>query len=218
MTPIEDAAGAVRRGELVVFPTDTVYGIAARPDDPSATARLFEAKGRSRGLSLPVLVANVEVARTLGRFDDRADRLCGLWPGALTIVLPRTDVSRLWELGDDVETIGLRAPRHPLATAVLLAAGPLATTSANRSGEPPARTCDDLHEAFGDAVAVYLCQDDPAESTTGRARSGAASTVVDLAHVGARIVQAGGVDPSRIAELLGHEVPLLDSPSSGPSG
>jgi L-threonylcarbamoyladenylate synthase len=210
MTPIEDAADAVRRGELIVFPTDTVYGIAARPDDPSATERLFEAKRRPRELSLPVLVASLEVAHTLGRFDDRADRLCVLWPGALTIVLPRTDVSRPWNLGADRDTIGLRAPRNPLATAVLLAAGPLATTSANRSGEPPARTCDDLHQAFGDSVAVYLCQDDPAGN--------AVSTVLDLAHGGARIVRAGAVEARRIAELLGDEVPLLDSPSSGPSG
>ena len=211
MTPIEDAADAVRRGELIVFPTDTVYGIAARPDDPSATARLFQAKGRPRKLALPVLVATAEVAQTLARFDDRADRLCDLWPGALTIVLPRTDVSRPWELGGDADTIGLRAPRHPLATAILLAAGALATTSANRSSEPPARNCDDLHDAFGDSVAVYLCQDDPARRT----RSGAASTVVDLAHGGARIVRTGGVDANTIAEVLGEEVPLLDSPSSG---
>jgi L-threonylcarbamoyladenylate synthase len=211
MTPIEDAADAARRGELIVFPTDTVYGIATRPDDPSATARLFKTKHRPRERSLPILVANVEVARTLARFDDRADRLCGLWPGAMTMVLPRTDVSRPWELGGDGATIGVRAPRHPLATAVLLAAGPLATTSANRSGAPPARTCDELHDAFGDSVAVYLCQDDPAD-TIG---SGASSTVVDLAHDGARIVRAGGVDARTIAELLGDEVPLLDSPSSG---
>ncbi|MEP6973466.1 MAG: L-threonylcarbamoyladenylate synthase [Actinomycetota bacterium] len=207
MTPIDDAAEAVRRGELIVFPTDTVYGIATRPDDPSATARLFEAKRRARELSLPVLVTNVDVARTLARFDDRADRLCGLWPGALTIVLPRTDLSRSWELGADAGTIGLRVPRHPLALAVLLAAGPLATTSANLSSAPPARTCDDLHEAFGDSVAVYLCEDAVA--------AGVASTVVDLAHGGARIVRAGGVDERRLEELLGEEVPLLDSPPSG---
>jgi tRNA threonylcarbamoyl adenosine modification protein (Sua5/YciO/YrdC/YwlC family) len=171
---------------------------------------LFEVKGRSRELSLPVLVANAEAAETLAHFDDRADRLRGLWPGALTIVLPRTDVSRSWELGGDGDTIGLRAPRHLLATSVLLAAGPLATTSANRSGEPPARTCEDLQQAFGDSVAVYLCRNDPA----GRAGSDAASTVIDLAHGDARIIREGGVDPLRIAELLGGEVPLLDSPSS----
>lgn len=214
MTPIEDAADAVRRGELIVFPTDTVYGIAARPDDPSATARLFEAKHRRRELPLPVLVTNVEEAHALARFDDRADRLCGLWPGGLTIVLPRSDVSRPWELGGDPDTIALRAPRHPLAAAVLLAAGPLATTSANRSGELPARTCDDLHQAFGDSVAVYLCQEDTATS----ASRGRASTVLDLAHGDARIVRTGAVDARRIAELLGEEVPLLDSPSSSPSG
>jgi L-threonylcarbamoyladenylate synthase len=211
VTPIEAAAAAVGRGDLIVFPTDTVYGIAARPDDASATARLFEAKHRRRERSLPVLVANVEDARTLARFDDRADRLVRLWPGALTIVLPRTDVSRSWDLGGDPHTIAVRAPRHPLATAVLLATGPLATTSANRSGEPPARTCDDLHRAFGDSVAVYLCRDDTATSAT----SGAASTVVDLTHDGARIVRSGEVDARTIAELLGDEVPLLDSPSSG---
>ena len=211
MTPIEDAADAVRRGELIVFPTDTVYGIAARPDDPFATTRLFEAKRRPRDLSLPVLVANADVARVLARFGSRADRLCRLWPGALTIVLPRTDASRAWELGRDKDTIALRVPRHPLAAAVLLAAGPLATSSANRSSEPPARTCDDLHQAFGDSVAIYLCQDDPARSE----RSDAASTVVDLAHGRARIVRTGGVDARTIAELLGDEGPLLDSPSSG---
>ena len=150
MTAIEDAADAVRRGELIVFPTDTVYGIAARSDDPSATGKLFEAKRRSRELPLPVLVADVEVARTLAHFDDRADRVSVLWPGALTMVLPRTNLSRSWELGGDAQTIGLRVPRHPLAMAILWAAGPLATTSANVSSAPPARTCDDLHEAFGE--------------------------------------------------------------------
>ena len=210
MTPIEDAVNAVRRGELIVFPTDTVYGIAARPDDPSATAKLFEAKSRPRGLALPVLVANAEVARTLARFDERADRLCGLWPGALTMVLLRSDVSRPWGLGGDADTIGLRVPRHSLAAAVLSAAGPLATTSANRSSEPPIRTCDDLHEAFGDSVSVYLCQEETGRSVS----SGTASTVVDLAHGRARIVRAGGTDLRKIAEFLGDEVPLLDSPTS----
>ena len=79
--PVEDAVAAARRGELIVFPTDTVYGIATRPDDPAATARLFDAKHRPRDLTLPVLVGNTTQGRAIARFDDRAERLAqALWP------------------------------------------------------------------------------------------------------------------------------------------
>jgi L-threonylcarbamoyladenylate synthase len=206
--PIADAAAAVRRGELIVFPTDTVYGIGATPHDPAATGRLFDAKRRPRGLTLPVLAATLDEARTLARFDDRAECLAAaLWPGPLTIVLPRTRFSRAWDLGGDAATIGVRVPSHPLALAVLAATGPLATTSANLSGEPPAATCDELHAAFGDLVAVYLCEEPPL--------AGAASTVIDLANPDARLLRAGKVDADHIAELLGREAPLLDSPPPG---
>ena len=123
------------------------------------------------------------------------------------MVLPRTDASTGWDLGGDGHTIGVRVPSHPLALAVLAAAGPLATTSANRSGEPPAVTCDELHAAFGDGVTVYLCQEQPL--------SGAASTVVDLTHPDVRVLRAGGVDAGRIEQLLGGGAPLLDSPPPG---
>ncbi len=205
MSPIEEAAAAALRGELVVFPTDTVYGLATRPDDPGATDRSFEAKRRPRHLSLPILVASTEEARTVGHFDERAERLVTLWPGALTVVVPRAPASRSWQLGDEADTVGVRVPRHPLALAVLKASGPLAVTSANISGGSPAPTCDELHAIFGDLVAVYLCQDEPLE--------GVASTVVDLAHGAARLVRAGALDPARIIELLGSEAPLLDSRS-----
>jgi tRNA threonylcarbamoyl adenosine modification protein (Sua5/YciO/YrdC/YwlC family) len=206
--PIADAVAAVRRGELIVFPTDTVYGIGAAPHDPIATARLFAAKHRPRDLTLPVLTATIEVARTLGRFDARAERLAtALWPGALTLVLARTLVSRTWDLGSHAGTIGVRVPSHPLAFAVLSAAGPVATTSANRSGAPPGRTCDELHAEFADLVAVYLCQEEPLE--------GSASTVVDLTRADARILRTGSVDADHIAQLLGGPAPLLDSPPPG---
>jgi tRNA threonylcarbamoyl adenosine modification protein (Sua5/YciO/YrdC/YwlC family) len=202
--PIADAAAAAAGGGLVVFPTDTVYGIGTRPDDPLATARLFAAKGRPGDLTLPVLVATTAEARSVAVFDDRAEALAeACWPGALTLVLPRTEAAHEWDLGGDPETVGVRIPDHPLAREVLGRTGPLAVTSANRSGEPPATSCDQLEAAFGDRVAVYLCQDDPLE--------GLASTVVDLAHGDARILRAGEVTAERIAGLLAGEGALLDS-------
>jgi len=202
--PVSEAADAARAGRLIVLPTDTVYGIGTRPDDPAATERLFDAKARPSDLELPILAATAAEARTLARFDARADRLAGAcWPGALTLVLPRTGVSTGWELGGDPATVGVRVPHHPLALAVLAATGPLAVTSANRSGAPPARTCDDLQAAFGDAVDVYLCQDEPLE--------GMASSVVDLAHGSARLLRAGSVASEAIERFLPGEGPLLDS-------
>jgi L-threonylcarbamoyladenylate synthase len=191
--PVADAVAATRRGELVVFPTDTVYGIAARPDDPAATARVFEAKQRPSGLMLPILVASVAEARAVAQLDDRAERLAAaLWPGALTIVVPRARRSRDWDLGGDPASIGIRIPEHRLARAVL-DAGPLATTSANRSGEGPATTCEELHEVFGDAVAVYLCDERPL--------LGRASTVVSLLDPTTAILRAGDIDPAVVERL-----------------
>ncbi|HET9671819.1 MAG TPA: L-threonylcarbamoyladenylate synthase [Actinomycetota bacterium] len=204
--PIEEAAAAALRGDLIVIPTDTVYGIGTRPDDREATARLFEAKRRPERLELPILVATVADARDVASFDERADRLAAAcWPGPLTLVLPRTGRSAAWELGGDPATVGVRVPRDPLALAVLARAGPLAVTSANRSGRPPARTCDELRAAFGDAVAVTLCRDEPL--------GGPASTVLDLAHGRARILRAGRIDAAALGALLPEE-PLLDSPTS----
>jgi L-threonylcarbamoyladenylate synthase len=203
VTPIDDAVAATRDGELVVFPPDTVYGIGTRPDDPAATSRLFEAKGRPPDSALPILVGTIDAARTVGRFDARAERLATLWPGALTLILPRADRSLTWQLGGDPVSVGIRVPRHLLVGALLEGAGPLAVSSANRSGEPPARTCDELRAAFGELVAVYLCQDEPLVGT--------ASTVVDLTGEEARLVRPGALDPRRIDELLGSQAPLLDS-------
>jgi tRNA threonylcarbamoyl adenosine modification protein (Sua5/YciO/YrdC/YwlC family) len=151
------------------------------------------------------LAASVEAARAVARFDDRADRVASaLWPGALTLILPRTETSAPWELGANADSIGVRVPRHPLALALLELTGPLAVTSANLSGRPPAGTCDELQAFFGDQVAVYLCRDEEGD--------GAASTVLDLAHGDARLVRLGGVDADEIAQFLGPGAPLLDSP------
>ncbi len=205
MTAVEDAVDAARRGELIVFPTDTVYALACRPDDPVATSRVFDTKRRPASLTLPVLAPTNAAARALAVFDERAERLvAALWPGDLTIVVPRAALSQRWELGGEPDTIGVRVPRHPLALAVLEATGPLAATSANRSGEAPARTCDELNAAFGDLVSIYLCQEGSLDAEP--------STVIDLAHGDARLIRTGAVDADRLRELLGVEGPLLDSP------
>ena len=204
--PIEAAAQAALDGSLIVLPTDTVYGIGARPDDPSATARLFDAKGRPRELELPVLVPSTEAARRIATFDERAEVLAlRFWAGPVTIVLPRTELARVWDLGGDPTTIGVRMPHEPLALAVLARTGPLAMTSANRSGALTPTACDEIEATFADAVQVYLCAPEPL--------TGSASTVVDLAHGRPSVVRAGAVSERAIAEALRDL-----GPPGGPEG
>jgi L-threonylcarbamoyladenylate synthase len=192
---ISDAVEALRRGELAVLPTDTVYGVAARPDLPEATARLFGAKGRPRDLSLPVLVADREDAARVGELDDRVQRLAErFWPGGLTLVVPRTEASRGWDLGEDRETVGIRVPDHEVTRRILRETGPLAVTSANRSGEPTPPTCQGVRAALGDAVVVYVC-DDPRPP-------GPPSTVVDLTGSEPRVLREGALDPETVLGAL----------------
>lgn len=192
---VAEAAAAALRGGLVVLPTDTVYGIGTRPDDPDATARLFAAKGRPHDLGLPILVATRASAEEVAVFDDRARVLAGrFWPGPLSIVCPRAERSRAWDLGGDAETVAVRVPHHPLSLAVLALTGPLAVTSANRSGAPTPATCDELRGIFGDAVDVYLCQEQPLE--------GRASTVVDVTGPEPTIVRAGDLGGDELRRAL----------------
>jgi L-threonylcarbamoyladenylate synthase len=193
--PVGDAAAAALKGRLIVIPTDTVYGIGTRADDPAATASLFDAKDRPHDLAIAVLVPSSAAAREIASFDERATALAArFWPGPLTLVLPRTEASRRWDLGTDTQTIGLRVPHHPLALAVLAITGPLAVTSANRSGDPTPRECDGLASAFGARVAVYLCQDEPLE--------GNASTVVDATDERLHVLRAGALGETDLLEAL----------------
>jgi L-threonylcarbamoyladenylate synthase len=208
---VADAARALRGAELVVLPTETVYGIACRPDDPAATARLFDAKARPRGLNLAILAASTAEALALTRASPHAAALAGrLWPGPLTMVLARAARTRDWALGEDGGTIGVRVPDLPIALALLARTGPLAVTSANRSGEAPAATREELVAAFGDAVAVYL-------TVGGAPGSGAPSTVIDLTDpLRIRLVRAGPYARDRIAACLsdsGPEPEWVDFPA-----
>jgi tRNA threonylcarbamoyl adenosine modification protein (Sua5/YciO/YrdC/YwlC family) len=184
---------ALDSGGLVVFPTDTVFGVGARPEDPSATAAVFEAKSRPRDLTLPVLVSSIGDARAIAMLDERASSLAGrFWPGGLTLVLPRTEFSWGWNLGANRETVAVRMPDHPVALDLLRRSGPLATTSANRSGKATPRDCDGVRSALGDSVALYLC--------AGPRPAGTASTVVDLTGGEPRVLREGAL---AAADVLG---------------
>lgn len=192
---LDAAAAALASGRLVAFPTDTVYGLAADPRVEGATPAVFAAKRRSRELTLPVLVANLEQARAVASLDRRAVVLAQeYWPGPLTIVLRRTAASSSWDLGEQRASVGVRVPDHPLALELLERAGPLAVTSANISGEAPARDCEEVLRALADHLAVILCW--------GPAPQGRASTVVDLTGERTRVLREGEVSASEIEAAL----------------
>jgi L-threonylcarbamoyladenylate synthase len=191
---IQAAAEALEAGGLVVFPTETVYGIASRPDDEEATARLFEAKRRPLGLNLPVLAQSPPEALELVSPSVVARRLAAaFWPGPLTMVLPRGAPSRGWSLGEATATLGVRVPDHAISLALLKRSGPLASTSANISGIPPLSERAALQQAFGEAVAVYVMIAPGMEIDAGRS-----STVVDLTGRELRVLREGPIDAARL--------------------
>ncbi|MGH2747400.1 MAG: L-threonylcarbamoyladenylate synthase, partial [Actinomycetota bacterium] len=157
MTQVDDALAALRDGRLVVMPTDTVYGVAALLSLEEAVAALFVAKGRPESKAIPVLVGSLEDLEAIAELDERARRVgTALWPGPLTLVLRRRAGFEVDLGGTENETIAVRIPDHPIALELLDRSGPLAVTSANRSGEPPATTPAAARAALGQSVAVYL--------------------------------------------------------------
>jgi L-threonylcarbamoyladenylate synthase len=166
------AARAIRRGEIVGVPTDTVYGLAADPFDEAALDRLYEVKGRGSGKPIAILVASLEQGLLIGAMSDRALELADrYWPGAVTLVVQRLDTAPQW-LGDTSRrTIGLRCPDHAVTLELLQITGPLAVTSANASNGDPAGSAEEAREIFGHDVLTYL---------PGTAGGGAPSTLVDL--------------------------------------
>jgi L-threonylcarbamoyladenylate synthase len=196
---VRAAVDALRAGGLVVLPTETVPGIACRADDPAATARLFDAKRRSKDLGLPVMAATADEALGLAVPNGAARVLAStFWPGPLTIVLERSARSRSWALGDRPDTIALRVPDRRVTLAILAGAGPLAVSSANRSGRPPGSGVDELRGAFGDLVDVYVVA---AEEGTPR-REPAPSTVVDLTCDPFRIARGGPITEAEIMRVV----------------
>src|SRR3989440_10272683 len=154
---IEAAVTAARAGELIVLPTDTVYGIGADAFTPAAVVTMLAAKGRGRNMPPPVLVGTARAAAALvddlGAFGQ--DLIDEFWPGALTLVF-RASPTLMWDLGDTRGTVALRMPLHAVALDVLRQTGPLAVSGASRAGQPAATTAYDAEQQFGEAVSVYL--------------------------------------------------------------
>ena len=192
---LAEAEAALRRGELVVMPTDTVYGIAAEAFDPVAVELLLKAKGRGRDMPPPVLVGTVRAAMALvmDLADVGKDLIDEFWPGGLTIVC-RSSPTLVWDLGETKGTVAVRMPLHQVALDLLKRTGPLAVSSANVSGRPAATTADEAMAQLGDSVAVYLdggpCADD------------VPSTIVDLTGSVPRLLRQGVITVERLREVI----------------
>lgn len=157
LTGMRLARVAIGRGELVVLPTDTVYGVAADAFNPDAVAKLIEAKGRDRSSPPPVLIPGIPTLDALAEEvpDEVRTLVKAYWPGALTIVLPARS-SLVWDLGETKGTVALRMPANRIALELLSETGPLAVSSANLTGRPAARTAAEAKEMLGESVSVYL--------------------------------------------------------------
>lgn len=194
-SPVSLAAAAARRGQLVVFPTETAYAIACDAFSPEAVDLLNQAKVRSAGTALPVMVGSLRGLEALAAqvTPEEKKLVAGFWPGPLTVVC-KTQPSLKWDLGGEGGTVSLRMPLHPVALEILAAVGPMAVVTANRAGHPPPLDCDDAMEQMGDAVSVYL--------DAGPCEPGPPSTIVDLTQPQPRLVRVGALTEALLGEWL----------------
>ncbi|OUE27069.1 Threonylcarbamoyl-AMP synthase [Clavibacter michiganensis] len=211
LTGMRLARQAVGRGEVVVIPTDTVYGVAADAFNPEAVQRLLDAKGRGRDAPPPVLIPGQSTLDALADFvPDVVRRLVDeFWPGGLTVILV-AQPSLVWDLGETRGTVALRMPANSFALELLAETGPLAVSSANRTGEPAATTAQEAVDQLGESVDIFL---------DGGAAGGAASTIVDASRVTdaggrVRIVREGAITRAQIQQLIGDELePVVAAPA-----
>ncbi|HXH34663.1 MAG TPA: L-threonylcarbamoyladenylate synthase [Plantibacter sp.] len=195
------ARTALSRGELVVLPTDTVYGLAADAFSPAAVQRLLDAKGRTRQSPPPVLVSGVNTLAALAAtVPDAVHKLVEeFWPGGLTIVL-EAQQSLAWDLGETAGTVALRMPSNPIALELLQETGPLAVSSANLTGRPAATTAAAALDMLGDSVAVYL---------DGGASGEESSTIIDATRLGTAderiiVLREGAISREAIRGVVGE--------------
>ncbi|QWZ10406.1 threonylcarbamoyl-AMP synthase [Nocardioides panacis] len=192
---IANAALAVQRGQLVVLPTDTVYGIGADAFDPESVRRLLAAKGRGREMPPPVLVSAPTTldALAVGVPSYARALITELWPGPLTLVC-RQQPSLQWDLGDTRGTVAVRMPDHEVALELLARTGPLAVSSANRTGLPAATDADQAEAMLGSSVAVIL--------DGGPTPGALPSTIVDVTGPAGRVLRLGAVSLERLNEIV----------------
>jgi tRNA threonylcarbamoyl adenosine modification protein (Sua5/YciO/YrdC/YwlC family) len=211
------ARQAIARGELIVMPTDTVYGIAADAFSPAAVQRLLDAKGRGRDMPPPVLVAGQDMLAALVEEIPAAVQqlVDAFWPGGLTIVLP-AQPSLTWDLGETKGTVAVRMPDRRVALELLAETGPLAVSSANLTGRDAAIIASDARDMLGESVAVYLEE--------GFSETGVPSTIVDATSLVAtpegetpmvRILREGAVSREQLAEVLGDLLEPEEAPAEG---
>ncbi|MBX3087903.1 MAG: threonylcarbamoyl-AMP synthase [Cryobacterium sp.] len=205
LTGMRLARQAIGMGELVVIPTDTVYGLGCDAFNPRAVNELLAAKGRGRQSPPPVLIPGIPTLDALAdSIPDEARRLVkAFWPGALTLIVPARD-SLQWDLGDTHGTVALRMPNDEIALELLSEVGPMAVSSANLTGQPAASTAQEAFEALGDKVKVYL--DGGVRKPDPDSKADPGSTIIDLTGLligkELQIVRHGAISDEDILEAL----------------
>ncbi|MFD5711166.1 threonylcarbamoyl-AMP synthase [Streptomyces pharetrae CZA14] len=195
VTGLREAASAVRRGELVVLPTDTVYGIGADAFSKEAVGDLLQAKGRGRNMPTPVLIGSPNTLHGLVTdFSELAWELVdAFWPGALTLVA-KHQPSLQWDLGDTRGTVAVRMPLHPVAIELLTEVGPMAVSSANLTGHPAPEDCDAAQGMLGDSVSVYL--------DGGPTPGNVPSSIVDVTREVPLLLRAGALSADELRKVV----------------
>ena len=198
---ITAAIEAVRLGRLVVMPTDTVYGIGADAFDNEAVAELVAAKGRGRDMPVPVLIGSWQTLDGLVTSVPQRTRdlVEAFWPGGLTLVVEHAP-SLAWDLGDAYGTVAVRMPLHPVALDILTETGPMAVSSANLTGHPPAATAAEAQAQLGYRVDIYL------EAGEGGAQ--VPSTIIDVTAEVPRVLRLGAIELDELRKV----VPDLEAP------
>lgn len=197
---LEHAQKAIRENKCVVLPTDTVYGIGADAFSPMAVTLLLAAKGRSRQMPPPVLIPRLNALDGLAtEVPAEARKLAeAFWPGGLTLIL-HAQPSLDWDLGETKGTVALRLPADDVAQDLLTLTGPLAVSSANRTGRPAAQTAAEAEAMLAESVEVYL--EGGRRPVDGEAES-APSTIIDATSLPLRVVRQGAISLERIREVV----------------
>lgn len=205
LTGMRLARQALGMGELIVLPTDTVYGVGCDAFNPQAVQRLLDAKGRGPSAPPPVLIPGIPTLDALAENvpDEVRTLVKAFWPGALTVIVPARE-SLTWDLGETHGTVALRMPNNDIALELLSETGPLAVSSANLTGQAAAATVDEAVAALGDAVSVYL--DGGPTTLTSDSGQERGSTIVDATGIilgkELMIVRHGAIPDEAIFEAL----------------